>query len=1163
MRIHTYLKSIGFTLALCFSLNTHAGVEPELKNFLTGSANLTVGNSTTVYDQVFLQSNGTQQSGVNPANWHKNKATNVVTLEINQETIIDCGYPQFAFSMDVSIEARDATGNMLPGFPKNVTLNVDYDNAVGAKYTERHSDTFSQAFYTQVTINSISDPNLTDFIKIGTRTIIERYKDIDLNTPPLFNNYIVKANDTEIEFLWDVVDGAEEYDFEWTYVDDYHPVGGFIPLGNLEVNFDNDATRVSIKDNHYKISQVYEHGYIAVRVRAVGLNGDDFTNRVNGAWTYGGQLLPMTGFQLGKDLVKIEETTVPGADAYEHEPKLTWQYASVYAEQGKKKEMISYFDGSLRNKQSVTKVNTDEMSIVGESVYDHVGRLAVNVLPVPAFENKLKYYHNFNVSSATGQNYGYHDFDVDNGQCENPVNTMDTNSGASKYYSSVNPLASDMHYEYLPHASGFPFSVTEYEPDGTGRVRRQGGVGPDHQLGTDHETKYYYSKPAQQELDRLFGSAVGYAEHYQKEMVVDPNGQVSVSYKDLSGKVIATALAGDNAPNTHPLASMAGASTPVTFNLLSTSDTSQGSDFIQVNQKFTVAKTSSHTFAYSFNIPRYTDALKPTLCFDCVYDLTISLKDECGTELMPGGQPITRTLGKPLGTSFDTDCESGPLSYSFTGDAALSNQDITVNLGIGSYTIVKTLSINKQAIEFYEKEFLTGTGIKTEQEFIDKAFEQLDTVACNMTCEECNTRLGTYNDFLTNERAKITEAGGTPDAEDDADIQKLYDALKKNCDELCESGYSTCEAELAVLKADVSPGGQYAGISYNSTTNNTTYSGFLNSDYLYLPDSGDAYYATKKVDGNYITMVYTDGNGNLDSVEVNGVMTPVSGLSSADFVRYWKPIWADTLVTLHPEYCRYQACVKNKTSEEFDAGMMATSTYTEALAKGYLNPLNTNSSFTHVAMDPFFASGGSGNSQLTSLTDKLNEYDFIDENNTSCRKASAWEMPLLAYVCKEALCIDRVTCLNNGWSQTSCTPYLDRMWQMFRAIYLAEKGKIKENINSGCEGELNGRTARYYSYAQAIALVGSDPNDDLAIYTNTVSQITTQCTTMCDAQADVWMQKLSGCNLSIGDSIEMRTLLIDICVRGCDASNPMGSSTVSTSNIQNPGLNSLRMYLIS
>src|SRR5690606_10095756 len=81
-------------------------------------------------------------------------------------------------------------------------------------------------------------------------------------------------------------------------------------------------------------------------------------------------------------------------------------------------------------------------------------------------------------------------------------------------------------------------------PDNTGRIRRQSGVGVDHKLGSGHETQYFYLQPSQEELNRLFGYKVGYKARYKKNMVIDANGQVSVSYLDPQGRVIATAIAG-------------------------------------------------------------------------------------------------------------------------------------------------------------------------------------------------------------------------------------------------------------------------------------------------------------------------------------------------------------------------------------------------------------------------------------------------------------------------------------------------------------------------------------------------------------------------------------------------------------------------------------------
>jgi hypothetical protein len=50
---------------------------------------------------------------------------------------------------------------------------------------------------------------------------IERYKTLSNNTPT-FNNATVLSTSDEIEVIWNSLDGAEEYDLEWTFVDDYN-----------------------------------------------------------------------------------------------------------------------------------------------------------------------------------------------------------------------------------------------------------------------------------------------------------------------------------------------------------------------------------------------------------------------------------------------------------------------------------------------------------------------------------------------------------------------------------------------------------------------------------------------------------------------------------------------------------------------------------------------------------------------------------------------------------------------------------------------------------------------------------------------------------------------------------------------------------------------------
>src|SRR5690606_10743368 len=119
-----------------------------------------------------------------------------------------------------------------------------------------------------------------------------------------------------------------------------------------------------------------------------------------------------------------------------------------------------------------------------------------------------------------------------------------------------------LYTRYVPHAGGYPFAVTQFTADNTGRIRRQGGVGPAYQPGEGHDTRYFYGKPSQLELDRLFGSEAGEASHYLKNMVVDANGQISVSYVDAHGRTIATALAGKSPDSLYALPSAESAKTP-------------------------------------------------------------------------------------------------------------------------------------------------------------------------------------------------------------------------------------------------------------------------------------------------------------------------------------------------------------------------------------------------------------------------------------------------------------------------------------------------------------------------------------------------------------------------------------------------------------------------
>ena len=166
-------------------------------------------------------------------------------------------------------------------------------------------------------------------------------------------------------------------------------------------------------------------------------------------------------------------------------------------------------------------------------------------MPVPKGDDKLVYSPLFNTHD-TGLEYTAHDFDLSTTVTSlgTQVKPLDDSNGAGKYYSDDDNLTGND--KYIPDAEGYPVIRTIFTEDNTGRVKVQGGLGPVFQpgLSDDKTTRYDYATPFQEELDILFGAEVGYAKYYKKDMVTDPNNQSTVSYTDMKGNVIATALAG-------------------------------------------------------------------------------------------------------------------------------------------------------------------------------------------------------------------------------------------------------------------------------------------------------------------------------------------------------------------------------------------------------------------------------------------------------------------------------------------------------------------------------------------------------------------------------------------------------------------------------------------
>ncbi|TSJ46564.1 LamG-like jellyroll fold domain-containing protein [Fluviicola chungangensis] len=853
-----------------------------------------------------------------------------------------------------------------------------------------------EASITEIKVNGVAQNNLPANLFLQADVFVDRIYEFASQTSivPVFPGDAL-AEDLDCDEIpdqllisWDEIEGAEEYQLEWFHINDID----IASTTDLDINFKTNSTRITTKYTYYDLSLIFDQGYICYRVRGVGRSADPLT----------ADRLLFTNWSTPDGEMTVDD--LPAYSSFYVDDELAfdihknWQYSSTYAEEGKRKEVISFFDGSLRNRQMVTKINSkynhNNNAIVGETIYDYQGRPAIQVLPVPVkspeeceipnVQSTLRYYPDFNLNDeGTPAAYSKDDFDKDNTAPESACSTilrgMSDIDGASRYYSTANnDLAGSQ--AFIPDAQNFPFSQVEYTPDNTGRIRRQGGVGEEFQLGSDHETKYFYGHPLQDQLDRLFGSEVGDAAHYQKNMVVDPNGQVSVSYLDQEGRVIATSLAGEVPTTMMDLPSASGGTTALSSDLFATDEngnTTSTANKLSINgrsklfnQVVTISSETDLTIHYGLEIDAFEDeCLAENICFSCVYDLEIEVRNQCGELLSPSEYSNKKTGRFELVGStvvFKTDCEdfeADEISFTISHDL----------IPVGTYQITKKLTVNEEAIQAYLDMYLNptvNTCRTTLDEFVEIEEENSDIDDCSddFSCDECVTNLGTLLAYI--------EAGGTEDE---------YYAELEVCKAPCKSD-SYYEIMREVLKADVMPGGQYGEYTNNqgvvspgsyqlSVFNTGNQLPIANADWkhpkydveasiqdFYFDEDGTTrsriYLEDVVINGsNQITSsdpLMDDATADIgtqafyDAATNNYYTYPQNLLKLEDFITYYgqNPYWANSLVVYHPEYpilkiyrTYYEPVNPGDayTSESYDAKLMSVNTWEGAMTAGLIN----------------------------------------------------------------------------------------------------------------------------------------------------------------------------------------------------------------------------------
>jgi hypothetical protein len=1040
------VKVMVIALLFCSVLQAKAFMAIEsYQNQLQGK--IKKGDTLALKDEKFLNS---------AFDWQKitNKTvSNIVTFGLYRDSGVVLS-TAFKCEIDLKVEYWSQPGQVDPTVEDHIKLKINYDPAAGVTYQDAASYRFQWGHRVRITVNEITSAELgaplPATFRLTSQVVVERFYQLDQAAALLPRVFLLQpANGGEepvdsfalrpssVSLSWNKITGAEEYDVEWTFIDEESDNGRLldslssgISEDHLKKMFRNNASRVTVQKEQFDISLVHNARFLLVRIRFVQYQEDGF--RREGAWQY--------QIQEGEE---IKPAVVDLSDNPWHQHNLNWQYNAVYAEDGKKKEIVSYFDGSLRNRQTVTVNNSDKTAVIQETIYDEFGRPLASILPAPITASVLRYYPGMHLSD-TGR-YNFNNVYGSGAKCINTPAALSNLKGAARYYSPLNDFKDDAfrpENKYIPNAEGYPLAVTRYTGDNTGRVSVQGGVGKLFQPGpafVSKATRYFYGKPEQWELDRLFGNDVGYASHYLKNMTVDGNGQISISYRDAAGRTIATALAGDTLDMVDALPSKPAPVQKATVVM--------NNEFSFDPSKMKISATATYMNAVRGKVKlaldiqqliyKYTEA-GVNICSNCYYEGKVLVTDNCGNEIFRSAESMK--IGSMVGT-----CD----------EEVFNSIEIQDSMDIGEYFITFELGLPEAAVTSYARKYIDkNTNLKKEWAFVSDLLFNKDFLSCFNDCATCKESLGELTVFSQRIKERLLADSvdvATNDAAITTWINNLYASLSSQCAALratCSTSTPCTDLEN-VMKRDVSPGGQYALFDDSLKAVEPTINVLnLNWRQVFKPLPKDSI--------RYIREQF--------ELEDGTVISPHdSAFTLKLLARYWKSEWASYFVQYHPEYCALQFCRDNVNSLQWDdqvRTLAKTIADIPANARGAV--YDTSNVRWLVDHDPFFLSGGKGYNFAPAFVDDLANYS---RNIVGGQTQGMPVRSLTKFVDYMLYCADYNGSTNvhnipvkaaDNWS--NCVPdnncrIPDREWALYREKYLELKEKyyqLARNTSQYC-----------------------------------------------------------------------------------------------------------------
>ncbi|MEM6643965.1 MAG: DUF6443 domain-containing protein, partial [Bacteroidota bacterium] len=509
---------------------------------------------------------------------------------------------------------------------------------------------------------------------------------------PLSPTVTLDAYNTMISWTDEITEGeiVDGYELEWLFLEEGQSAA------SCEDAFDLKAgTRIETKATSYTLDQLFPPGSLYFRVRRIG-----------------GFLPIQSADQVQERQQKLNhvlygdwnclQSAVAGFSTNESS---NWQQTVTYAEDAKSKKVLSFYDGTLRPVQTLTNLNTENKTLIAEPAYDYEGRKVVDFLPfaTDGWSPVELRRNNFSRKATYDNNAS--------------VNLERSTYPANDYYENhPDP--------YVPRANGYAYSQMQYHNDGQGRLIRQSGVGEKFRLEGNQTTggksiRYYYGTASQSELVRLFGTSnvnTSEASQYRKNLILDPNGQVSVTYLDPQGRTIATALAGNVPANLKELPSAAALSgDELEFVLTGGSGVT--------HHTILNASPEWYTFDYGYALAGSQSTIGGVeVCTSCTYDISIQL-------IAPNNS--VETIVSETGLSA-TSCE--------VQDEIPASQQTSVRVfleEIGEYTLIK--EVTPHLLDYGEVRTHVESLSSTQEKISDIVDEiQVDETLCSITVTDGN-----------------------------------------------------------------------------------------------------------------------------------------------------------------------------------------------------------------------------------------------------------------------------------------------------------------------------------------------------------------------------------------------------------------------------------------